>query len=77
MKKTLLKSLLLSTSLLTIGVTFIPSGIVLASENENASVNENVSGTMIFDKVGWPSRPPKSRNWKEKKTVIGIMVNYI
>ena len=32
---------------------------------------------MIFDKVGWPSRPPQSRNWKEKEMVIGTMGNCI
>ncbi len=32
---------------------------------------------MIFDKVGWPSRPPQSRNWKEKEMVIGTMENCI
>lgn len=32
-----------------------------------ASKTIQVTGTMIFDKVGWPSQPPKSRNWKEKR----------
>ncbi|HFJ5977369.1 TPA: hypothetical protein ACGU6U_002645 [Enterococcus faecium] len=32
-----------------------------------ASKTIRVTGTMIFDKVGWPSRPPQSRNWKEKR----------
>ncbi|MCC9080317.1 hypothetical protein ACLZX5_15150 [Enterococcus faecium] len=42
-----------------------------------ASKTIRVTGTMIFDKVGWPSRPPQSRNWKEKEMVIGTMENCI
>lgn len=48
MKKILLKTLLLSTSLLTLGATVVPTEIVLASEqtitdNQESSDNSNIS----------------------------------
>lgn len=57
MKKTLLKSLLLSTSLLTLGSTILPTGMVFASEqniteNSSYSSNDNVGVSIQKDENG-------------------------
>ena len=52
------------TNDLTVTENYLTFSLLLARA---ASKTIRVTGTMIFDKVGWPSRPPHSRNWKEKR----------
>lgn len=52
------------TNDLTVTENYLTVSLLLARA---ASKTIRVTGTMIFDKVDWPSRPPHSRNWKEKR----------